>query len=78
LGSASRGLPVAGHLRCSKSGGLLSQVRWAGGAAARDINPAPLFDLNFNSAGLGQVARSSLLKQMLQGFAKGKAHGYFN
>ena len=58
--------------------GLPSQVRWAGGAAAGAITPAPLFGLNFNSAELGQAADSSLLKHAFQGFFKGKNNGCFN
>jgi hypothetical protein len=79
LGISIEGIACYRPIEVLEKRGLLSQVRWAGGAAAGAINPAPLFGLNFNSAELGQqVARSSLLKQMFQGFAKGKNNGYFN
>ena len=78
LGISIEGIACCRPIEVLEKRGLLSQVRWSGGAAAGAVDPAPLFGLNFNSAELGQVARSSLLKHMFQGFAKGKANGYFN
>ena len=77
LGISIEGIACCRQIEAEKRG-LPSQVRWAGGAAAGAINPAPLFGLNCNSAELGQVARSSLLKQMFQRFSKRKNNGYFN
>jgi hypothetical protein len=78
LGISIEGIACCRQIEVLEKRGLPSQVRWAGGAAAGAINPAPLFGLNFNTAELGQVARSSLLKKTFQGFAKGKNNGYFN
>jgi hypothetical protein len=77
LGISIEGIACCRQIEVEKRG-LPSLVMWAGGAAAGAINPAPLFDLNFNTAELGQVARSPLLKQTFQGFTKGKNNGYFN
>jgi len=77
LGISIEGIACCRQIEVEKQG-LLSQVMWAGGAAAGAINPAPLFDLNFNTAELRQVVRSPLLKQTVQGFTKDKNNGYFN
>ena len=78
LGISIEGIACCRQIEVLEKRGLLSQVRWAGGAAAGVITPAPLFGLNFNAAEFEQVARPSLLKQMFQGFAKGKTSGYYN
>jgi hypothetical protein len=80
LGISIEGIACCRPIEVLEKRGLTSQVRWAGGAAAGAINPAPLFGLNFNPAEPGQVAvaRSSLLKQAFQGFSKGKNNGFFN
>ena len=72
------GIACCRQIEVPEKRGLLSQVRWAGGAAAGAINPALLFGLNFNTAELREVARSSILKQIFQDFAKGKNNGYLN
>jgi hypothetical protein len=68
LGISIEGIALRRPIEVLEKRGLMSQGTWAGGAAAGAINPAPLFGLNFNSAGLGQIARSSLLKHMIIGF----------
>ena len=78
LGISIEGIACCRQIEVLEKRGLPSQVTWAGGATAGAINPAPLFGLNFNHADFGQAARSSLLKQMFQGFSKGKTNGYFN
>jgi len=78
LGISIEGIACCRPIEVFEKRGLLSQVWWAGGAAAGAINPAPLFGLNFKPAELKQVVRSSFLKQMFQGFAKVKNNGYFN
>ena len=78
LGISIEGIACCRPIEVLEKRGLPSQVMWAGGAAAGAINPAPLFGLNFNAAEFEPVARPSLLKQMFQGFSKGKTNGYFN
>ena len=78
LGISIEGIACCRQIEVFEKRGLLSQVWWAGGAAAGAITPAPLFGLNFNSAELGQAADSSLLKHAFQGFFKGKNNGCFN
>lgn len=52
LGISIEGVAFRRPIEVLEKRGLLSQARWAGGAIAGAINPAPLFSLNFNSTEL--------------------------
>ena len=78
LGISIEGIACCRQIEAFEKWGLLSQVRWAGGAAAGAINPAPLSASILIQQRFGKVVRASLLRQTFQGFAKGKNNGYFN